>query len=286
MKRTIEMLKAAIKDFGTDQAPLLAAALAYYTTLSLAPALLLLVSVAALLGSGAQQELLGEIGKAVGPQAADLIGSVLRGAAARHTGGLIGTAVATVTMLLGAGGVFAQLQHCLNRIWDVEAIPGGIWLTVRKRATSLGLFLILAIIVALSTVVGTAVTGLTGRVGIVAQLGDIVVSLLILTALFAFIYRYVPDVRIGWPEVWFGAFVTALLFTIGKFGIGLYLSRAGVASAYGAAGSLILILLWIYYSSLIVFFGAELTQVHARVHGRELEPQAHARRTQLAPAPA
>lgn len=284
MKRIVDLFKAAITDFGKDEAPVLAAALAFYTVLSLAPVLLLLVSVAALLGPETQRYLLSAIGETVGPQAADTIAVVIGGAAMRHTGGVVGTLVATVTMLLGASGVVAHLQYCLNRIWNVEAKTGGIWPLVRKRLVSLGLFLVIAAIVAVSLLVGTILSSLVGPSGIGLQVLDTLIFPVVVAALMTIVYKYLPDVGTGWREAWFGGLVTAALFTIGKFGIGLYLRHASVASAYGAAGSLIIILLWIYYGSLIVFLGAELTQVHARTYGQELRPERGTRPLASAPA--
>ena len=199
--------------------------------------------------------------------------------------GLIATGVALVTLLFGASGVFAQLQEALNIIWGVEAKPGlGIIQTLKARfisfVTILGTGFLLLVSLVLSA--GLAAMGNTLDVLLPApeailQAINFLVSFMVITLLFAMIYRVLPDVAIQWNDVWVGAGITSLLFTIGKFLIGVYLGKSEVGLAYGAAGSLIVVLLWVYYASQIFLLGAEFTAVYAASHGSRLQPDEHAR---------
>jgi membrane protein len=204
--------------------------------------------------------------------------------AGRHGGGVWATIIAFATILFGATGVFTQLQTTLNHIFDVKPKPGqGIKGLLRARASAFGMLLGIGFLLLVSLVISAALSaagnyllGLLPGAEFVLQALNFVVSLAVITVLFAMIYRFLPDVKIAWRDVWFGAAVTALLFTIGKFLIGLYLGNSSVASVYGAAGSLVIVLLWAYYSSQILFFGAELTEVWARRRGSHIVPDEHA----------
>jgi membrane protein len=189
-----------------------------------------------------------------------------------------------VTILFGATGVFVELQTALDRIWNVEPRPGaGIWGFVKTRLLSFGMILGIGFLLLVSLVVATAVTavgvwatGLLPGAKVLVEGLTFVVSFGLTTLLFAMIFKVLPDVEIAWGDVWIGAAATALLFTLGKFLIGLYLAKSSVASTYGAAGSLVIVLLWIYYSSQILFLGAEFTQVYAGRYGSNIRPSKHA----------
>jgi membrane protein len=259
----------AAKDWLDDKAPRLAAALSYYTAFSLPPLLVALIGIAGI-AFGADEvsaRIVDQVGGLVGTESAELLGSAI--SEARQTTGT-GWAVAlgVVVLLLAASGVFAQLQDALNTIWDVQPKPGGgIWRLIQKRLLSLAAVLGAGFLLLVSLAVSAATAAMADLARNMESLApfvtilDVGVSLLVITALFALIFKYLPDVRIRWRDVWIGALITACLFIAGKYAIGFYLGTSDVGSAYGVAGSLIVIMVWIYYSSLIVFFGAEITQI-------------------------
>jgi membrane protein len=269
------ILVIAGKDWLDDKAPRLAAALSYYTAFSLPPFLLLLVGLGGLVyGTDvAQDRLMGEIGQLIGNSSASLLDQAVDDA--QSTGSGMAVLIGMGALLLGATGVFGQLQDALNTIW--EASPrraGGVWGLIRVRLLSLAAVFGTGFLLLVSLAVSAAIGGIVEMAGQVDTLEsllivvDLVASAGVITVMFALMFKFLPDVEIEWRDVWFGAAITAVLFVIGKFGIGLYLSMSEVGSAYGAAGSLIVILAWIYYSALILFFGAELTQAWATEHGR------------------
>lgn len=286
---TLKGLWAILKQAGTewndDKAPRLAAALAFYTILSVAPLLLIAVAIAgAVFGEEAAtgalndqlRELVGEAGAEVARTAVEH--------ANRPKAGVLATVIGVATLLFGASGVFNELQGALNAVWNVKPKPDrGIWGTVRDRFMSFGMVLVVGFLLLVSLVVSAAlaalgryVAGLAPGVPVLMQAANFVLSLALVTVLFALVFRYLPDAKVAWRDVWFGAAVTAGLFTIGKYLIGLYLGRAGVVTPFGAAGSLVAFVVWVYYSGLIVFFGAELTQATAEHAGRWIEPTANA----------
>jgi len=278
LRNGYQMIRAAASDFLDDNAMTLAASLAFYSALSLAPLLVILISAASLLGSDRQSRIVAEIETAVGPQAGEAVHEIIQSGEKQQQTGTLATVAGFAVLLFSATGVFAQMQDSLNAIWEVQAKPGqGLWRWLRKRILSLGMLLgigfLLMISLGLTTVINVIFAGTSGWIW---QAVNFVASLLIYIALFALIYKVLPDVKITWADVWAGATMTAVLFVIGKFLLGLYLGRSSVASAYGAAGSLIVLLLWVYYAAIIFFFGAELTQVYARFCGRGLEPEEHA----------
>jgi membrane protein len=200
-------------------------------------------------------------------------------------GGILATILAVVAILFGATGVFIQMQDALNTIWEVEPKPGqGVWGFIRNRVLSFAMVLAIGFLLLVLLVVSALLHGIQEYLGHLlpmpgwtVQVLDIVVSFGGITLLFALIFKYLPDVKIRWRDVWLGAAVTALLFTLGKFLLGLYLGRESAGSAYGAAGALVIIMLWAYYSSQILFFGAEFTQVYAKSYGRRIQPADNAR---------
>jgi len=284
VKDILEVVKGTFKEFMEDKAMRLAAALAYYAIFSIGPLLFVLVALAGwIFGDEAVRgEIHGQIAGFVGEEAAKTIESMM---AAKKLGTSPATTVlAVISLAIGASGVFGQLQDALNTIWEVKAKPGmGIWSFLRDRFLSMSMVLGLGFLLLISMVLTTAVQALVSRGGQLLPIPDAVTSILsaiisfiVVALLFAMIYRFLPDVKLGWSDVGVGALVTAALFTGGKFLLGLYLGREGTASAYGAAGSVVVILLWIYYSSIILLFGAEFTQVYALKRGHKLQPTRYA----------
>jgi membrane protein len=285
LKPGFDVVKESFKEWSKDDALQLGAALAYYTIFSLAPLLLVAISVAGLFfgREAAQGQIVSQIDQLVGRQGAEAIQTMVANAG-KYGSGVLGTVVGVATILFGATGAFVQLQSSLNQIWEVEARPGlGIWSFVRTRILSFGMVLGIGFLLLVSLVISAAIAALDAwargifpgaevAIGIVSFL----IGFALITLLFAMIFKFLPDVEIAWRDVWVGAVVTTTLFMIGKVLIGLYLGNSGVASTYGAAGSLVVLLLWIYYSTQILFFGAELTQVYAARYGSRIEPSEHA----------
>lgn len=263
------------KDWLDDKAPRLAAALSYYTAFSLPPFLVLLVGIGGLLyGSDVfQARLMDQVSQLVGNEPASLLDGAIT--EARATGSGVAVLIGIGALVLGATGVFGQLQDAMNTIWEVRPPKStGIWRLIRSRLLSLaavfGTGFLLLVSLAVSAVIG-GIIETANQIDGLAPIGialDLVTSVGVITVLFALMFKFLPDANIEWRDVWFGAFVTSILFVLGKFGIGLYLGTSDIASVYGAAGSLIVILAWIYYSALILFFGAELTQAWAAQYGR------------------
>ncbi len=265
-----------------DDVPSLSAAIAYYTVFSLPPLLVTVVAIAgAVFGPDRVQEaLLGQAGSLVGPEGAAAIEGMI--ADASDVGSGLGSKlVGLAALLFGATGAFMQLQKALNRAWEVEDVSdGGILATITKRLMSFGLILTIAFLLLVSLALSAVLSALgdmatqiapTGLANVGMQILSMGVSLGVITLLFAIMFVVLPDAKVAWQTVWVGAFATALLFTLGKFGIGLYLGQANPTSAFGAAGSLALILIWVYYSALIVLVGAEFTQAWAVHVGKGVE---------------
>jgi len=263
--------KQAALQASADKTPAMGAALAFYSILSLGPLLLLLLAGASLVFNHdvARSRIMGEFGRLVGNQGADAIAGFLNNSSPNHKSGT--TLLGIGTLLLGASGVFGQLQDALNTIWQVKPREGAVMSLIWQRFVSFSMILgtgfLLLISLALSTAL-TAVrdytTALVPGLALLMQGIDMAASFGLTALLFALIFKFVPDTKIDWRTVWPGGAMTALLFTLGKFLIGLYLGRAGVASSYGAAGSMVVILLWVYYSSQILLLGAEFTRAYAR----------------------
>lgn len=285
VRKVFDLLKATGSEWLDDKAPRLAAALAFYTLLSLAPMLVLSISVAGLAfgEEAARGQVAGQLAGLLGESGAAAVQSIVANAKTPSSG-VLGTIVGIAIALFGASGVFGELQGTLNQIWNVDSKPGrGIKGFVRDRFFSFSLVLGVAFLLLVSLVMSAALAAIGAYFtsalpggSVVWQAINFAVSLAVITALFALIFKVVPDVKIEWRDVWFGALVTALLFSAGKFLIGLYLGRSSVASPFGAAGSVVALVVWVYYSAQILFFGAELTQVHARQRGAKVEPKPNA----------
>jgi membrane protein len=271
------LIKDTFTQWSEDNPFQLAAALAYYTLFSLAPLLLIAIAVAGLVfgRDASQNQIIGVIEDLVGVQSARAIQAIIESAGQKPDSGFFVTAVGLILLLLGAGGVVGQLQGSRNTIWRVAPKTGrGIRGFLQDRLLSFSMVLSVGFLLVVSLVISAVLTAVTGVVGgflpidaALAHILGLVVSFAFITCLFAVIYKFVPDVRIAWRDVWIGAAVTSLLFFGGKYLIGFYLGHSTVTSIYGAAGSLVTLLLWVYYSSLMFFFGAELTQVYATRYG-------------------
>lgn len=284
----IDMLKQTFQEWSEDKVPVLAAALAYYTVFSVAPLLIIVIAVLTFFGQGgAQSDIVDQIGQATSEEVGSLIGTMIE-SRQDQGGNVIATIIGVVILLVGATTVFAQLQNALNTIWGVKPDPeaSGIRHMIGVRIASLGMVLGIGLLLFASLVLSTVVSSLAGSAAdalpgssFLWSLLDWLVSLAIITLLFAAIFKVLPDARISWRSVWVGALVTALLFVLGKWLLGLYLSRAGIAGAYGAAGSLVVLLLWVFYSAQILLMGGEFTQVFARRTGEGIHPDEGAVRT-------
>jgi membrane protein len=294
MKRYFLLFKQAFTEFGEDKAQRLGAALAYYTIFSLAPLLLIAISIAGMVfgREAAQGQIFGQLRGVLGAQAAAAVQEMVKGAA-KPKSGAMATVIGIVTLLFGAAGVFGQLKEALNTIWNVEpAKKGGFMKMLKDRFLSFAMVLGTGFLLLVSLVLDAGVAAAGHFVGsrlpggeALWQVVQLVVSLAVVTLLFALIFRFLPDTHPSWHDVWFGAIFTAVLFIAGKFALGLYLGKSAVGSSYGAAGSLVVLLLWVYYSAQILFFGAEFTQVYARKHGSMAEAKAKADAAPARPAP-
>jgi membrane protein len=288
MKFWFNVLKCTVSDFMEDKALRLAAALAYYAMFSLAPLLIIVMALLSSVGSflfgeeNIRQQMQQQLSSTLGEQSAKTIDSMM---AARKLGSsTIAMILGIAALLFGAAGVFGQIQDALNTIWEVKAKPGsGIWHFVRDRFLSLTMVLGLGFLLLISMVLTTAVEAMTTGMGRLFPLPDavtvtlsLIVSFAVVSVLFAMIFKVLPDVKVPWKVAFIGGIGTAVLFTIGKWGLSQYLGRESTASAYGAAGSVIIILLWIYYSSVILFMGAEFTQAYATRKGIQLQPSEYA----------
>jgi membrane protein len=277
------IFKDAANKWLEDRAPRMGAALAYYSIFSMAPLIVIAIGVAGLvLGrEAAQGRIAAQVDDLIGGQGAEALNTMVKSASDTGSGG-VGTVLGIIMLIVGATGLFAELQDALNNIWRVQAKPNrGVWGVIRDRFLSFSMVMGVAFLLLVSLIVSAALAAmieLLGAVdkGVMGHIINIAVSVLVLTALFAMIFRYLPDARVAWRDVWLGAFITTILFVAGKTFIGLYLGHSGVASAYGAAGSLAVLLVWLYYSAQIFLYGAEVTSVIAMRSGRGVTPTAHA----------
>jgi len=262
-----------LREWNSDNVPRLGASLAFYSMLSMGPLLLIVIAVAGLVfgEDNATRYLLHEISGLIGPRAAQALSAIIVGA--RHdNNGVLATVIGVATLIFSATVFFAQLQGALNTIWNVTPKRSGLWAIVRKRLLSFALIIGTGILLLFALVVSAVLAALGDMIARVVppellQAANLGVSFTVISLLFALAFKILPDIDIEWRDVVVGAVLTALLFTVGKLAIGLYLGHSALSSTYGAAGSVVIILIWVYYSSQIFFFGAELTQVHARYRG-------------------
>jgi membrane protein len=279
------VLKRTFSDFGEDNGTRMAAALSYYTVFSLPPLLvLLLLLLGALLSPQDVQNLLqGQVGALLGPAGSDQVASVLDESNQPDMGRGFAAAIGIGALLFGALGAFVELQNAMNRIFRVAPDParGGLKQMIGQRFMSLGMLLTIVFLLIVSLVVSTALSAFGDALGamlpaalsgIVLQVINFAVTLAVMVLLFALMLRYVPDADIAWKDAFVGGAVTALLFTLGKFALGIWLGQSNPGDAFGAAGALALLLVWIYYSAVILFIGAEFTQAYASERGAGIAP--------------
>lgn len=281
-KELATLIKQTYKEWSEDKAPRLAAALAYYTAFSLAPILVIVIAIVGIFleRQAVQETVVQQVSALAGPNGEELITNMLT--ASQNIGNnTLAIIIGVGALLLGASGVFGQLQDAMNTMWEVQPKPSqGIWGLLKSRFLNFSMVIILAFLLLVSLLVSASLSalsswtlGLFPGFEIIVQALNFVVSLLVITVIFALIFKFVPDAKIAWKDVWLGAAVTALLFTLGKFLIGLYLGNASIADQFGAAGSLVVLLVWVYYSAQISFFGAEFTQVYANMFGSRIRPE-------------
>jgi membrane protein len=271
----------------------LAAALSYYTLFSLAPLLIIAIAVAGLAfgREAAQDQIVETLQGLIGQDSAQAIQGMIQASNNKPTTGIISSIIGLIALLFGAGGVVGQLQSSLNKLWEVTPKPGqGVWGFVRQRFLSFAMVLAIGFLLLVSLVVTAVLSSFTGMLSsflgeatLIAHAADLLVSFGFTTLLFALIYKFVPDIRIQWRDVGVGAALTSVLFTLGKYLIGLYIGTSGVTSVFGAAGSLITVLVWVYYSALIFFLGAEFTKVYAAESGSGVAPADNAQPVKTAP---
>lgn len=280
------LIRETFHDWNEDKAPRLAAALSYYTVFSLAPLLVLVIAITGFIvgnNETIRNQIITQVQGTVGQQGAQAVSTLIDNTSRPHAG-IIATVIGIATLLLGATGVFGQLQDSLNTIWEVKPKEGrGIMGMVKDRFLSFAMVVGVCFLLLVSLVISTALslvnqyfTSLLGNAVIVAQVINIIISIGVITLIFAMIFKVLPDVQIRWRDVWIGALVTALLFSLGKYFISYYLSSGATSSVYGAAGSLVVLLLWVYYSAQILFMGAEFTQVYARHMDSQIVPTKNA----------
>jgi len=272
-----QLARQTAKEFLADNAPRLGAAMAFYTALSLAPLLLVVIGIAGLAygEAAARGEIAHQISNLIGKEQAEVVQEMLKKSAHRGSG-LLATVIGIVTLLVGATGLFAELQGALDAVWNVkpDETKSGIWATVKDRLLSFAMIGVMAFLLLVSLVFSAVVSGLGGAFerwlpysSVWLQAANVAASLLVTALMFATIFKVLPHARPAWSDVWVGAALTAVLFTLGKYLIGLYLGRASVGSTFGAAGSFVVLLVWVYYSTQILLLGAEFTQVYALRHG-------------------
>jgi len=273
----LRLFKAAANGWSDDYAPSMGAALAYYSVFSMAPLLVIVIAIAGLAfgPEAARGEVFGQLRGLMGDESAKAVELMLE-SFSKPTNGIVSAVVGLGVLLIGATSVFGELQDGLDRIWRAPARDrsGGLWGLVRARLLSFGMILGIAFLLMVSLVLSAAISALghwwsSAFIGweVLLQVVNLVVGLLLTTVVFAMIYKLMPRVRVQWHDVWLGAAITALLFTVGRFLIGLYIGKSGIASGFGAAGSLAVIFVWVYYSAQIFLLGAEFTWVYAKTFG-------------------
>ncbi|MBV8483853.1 MAG: YihY/virulence factor BrkB family protein [Verrucomicrobia bacterium] len=287
--RLLGLFPRTASQWSRDKCPQLGAALAYYTVFSLAPLVLLLLGVFGLIygSQQAREKILEQLRYLMDPNAIKVVADIANNAA-QPKPGIIATAIGILIALFGASGIFGQLQDALNTIWSVKPKPGqGIWGFIRTRFLSFGMVAGVAFLLLVSLTLEGVLKALHNYLQTIVPGGHYIglavfylFDLAIIVLLFAMIFRYLPDAKIAWKDVWAGAALTAILFVVGKFLLGLYLGSGAAGSAYGAASSLVTLLLWIFYSAQILLFGAEFTKVYADFYGSHVLPDRHAVRVE------
>lgn len=273
-----QLLKATYTEWSKDRVPRMGAALAYYTIFSLAPLLVISIAIAGFVfgADAVQGRIMGQIQGLVGSESARAVQTMIQ-SAHKPAHGVIATVIGVVVLLLGASGVFSEMQDALNAIWKVDTTSKtGVWNLIRSRFLSFGMVLGIGFLLLVSLLLSAALSAVASYASgfipvppVVLQILDFLFSLFFIAALLAMIFKLLPDVKIAWSDVWVGAVLTSLLFTAGKFLIGFYIAKSVTMSAYGAAGSVVIILVWIYYSAQLLYFGAEFTHVYSQDCGSQ-----------------
>jgi membrane protein len=286
MFKTIwELLKGAAVEWDKDKCPRLGAALSYYTLFSLAPVLVIAIAIAGMIfgDEAARGQIVGQIQGLVGSEGAKAIQAMLENAD-KPGDSILATVAGFVMLMIGATGAFVELQDSLNTVWEVMPKPGrGIMGLIKDRLLSFGVVLGVGFLLLVSLVLSAGLTAVSSYLGdalpgstALWQIVNLILSFAVVAVLFAMMFKILPDVELDWEDVWVGAVVTSFLFTVGKYLIGLYLGNSSIASSYGAAGSVVVLLVWVYYTSQILLFGAEFTQVYAERFGVKIAPSKHA----------
>jgi len=279
---TWRLFKNSVSKFINDRGARLGAALAFYTTFSVAPLLVISIGIASLFfGTDAVQgQLKQQLNGLIGEDSAQGIQAMITAATKEQRVGVVSSMLGVVALLFGATGVFVELKDSMNTIWGVKLKPGmGIWGLLKDRALSFAMVLSIGVLLLISLCLSTLLSAIGHWIDLSLmspRIVDFVSTSIVIPLLFMFIFKFLPDAEVQWRDVWIGALVTSLFFTFGRYLISLYLVNAAVSSAYGAAGSLAVFLLWTYYSSQILFFGAEFTQVYAQLRGHHIVPAPHA----------
>jgi membrane protein len=280
IERVWALVKATFSSWLNDYAPSMGAALAYYTLFSIAPLLLIVISTAGLVfgEQAVRGEIFDQLRGLMGEQGAQAVQSLLE-SVSQPEESAAGTIIGTVLLLVGATTVFGELQDAFDRIWRAPAKgEAGWWKVLRGRLLSFGMILGIGFLLIVSLVFSAALAALGKWWGtyfpgleVLAIAVNFVFSFALMTAMFAMLYKFMPRVKIAWKDVWAGAVVTALLFAVGKLLIGLYIGKSAISSGYGAAGSLVVVLVWVYYSAQIFLLGAEFTRIYSHAHGSRKE---------------
>ena len=284
LKLLVRLIGDTIREWGNDNAARLAAALAYYTVFSLAPLLIIAIAIIGLAfgRDAAQGRIVQQLGGLIGPDSAELVQGMIQ-QASRPAEGTLAAIIGIVTLVLGATGLFGELQSSLNQIWDVPPKPdGGIGAMIRQRFVSLAMVLGIGFLLLVSLIASTVVSGLSDAIAsqvpgldVLSQVLTFALNFIVSTVLFAMIFKVLPDTHVAWRDVWLGSVITSILFSIGRWLIGLYMGNSSYTSTYGAAGSLVVLLVWVYYSAQILFLGAEFTQVYSRTRGSRRSESGH-----------
>ncbi|MFN0076012.1 MAG: YihY/virulence factor BrkB family protein [Prosthecobacter sp.] len=275
MKAFGSLLAETFRQWDAHRVPKMGAALSFYTVFSLAPLAILVLSLVSVVveHNAARAEIVGQFRHFVGTEGAEMMEMILTKTAAQSTG-IFGTLVGFIVLLIGASGVFGELQDSLNQIWGVSSKRHPVFILVKERVFSFAMVFVMGFLMLVSFMFSAALAAAGGwllarypGLGGPWEWGNAAISLLVVVLLFALIFRLVPDALITWRDVWIGAVIAAVLFELGKFILGFYFGRSAIASSYGAAGSLIIILVWVFYSAQILFFGAAFTRVYAMRFG-------------------
>ena len=275
MKNLWKIIKRAVTDFFADDLLTLAAAMSFYTILSLAPIAVLLVVVAGFIGQDAINSSVSQAERLMGPPAGDALQTVISRAQQQRQALTLSAILSLGAILFTALGAFVQFQYSMNRIWGIQSKgKSAVWDWVRKRLLSVLLLVVIAVLLLAAVIISSVLSGLFPQLTWINTLASFVLFVI----LFALVFKYLPDAKIAWRDVWVGAIITGILFSVGIWAIGLYLGRSGAGSSYGAAGSLVVFLLWVYYAALILFLGAEITQAYCFVYGERIEPAEYAER--------